>query len=130
MGTLRSLSLSNNQVADLAPLAGTNHMEALFLGDNYIEEVSALEGCTKLTRLSLSYNKVSSISPLSNLTNLTELYLSHNQITDVSPLLENNGLGVGDTVRVTDNPFDCTTNKHVIDELVARGVEVHHSCEF
>ena len=59
-----TLSLSSNQLTDVAPLAGL----------------------TSLTTLSLSGNQLTDVAPLAGLTSLTTLSLADNQLTDVAPL--------------------------------------------
>ncbi|RKU14019.1 hypothetical protein C6502_02395 [Candidatus Poribacteria bacterium] len=103
------LTLGNNDIQDLHPIAGLIQLEALYIWDNPISDISPLENLTslrtlglvaceivditplaaltQLETLSLDWNRlIVDISPLRNLTRLTQLRLSHNRIVDVSPL--------------------------------------------
>jgi len=97
---LRELSLSDNSIVDISPLAGLTQLRYLELGGNSISDISPLAGLTQLTRLFLWYNSISDISPLEGLTQLTTLYLNRNSISDVSPLV---GLTQLTTLDLSDN---------------------------
>jgi hypothetical protein len=84
------LSLANNQITDLSPLAELTNLRELFLNNNQISDLMPLAGLTNLQSLNLYDNQIIDISPLANLTNLGgpfgALGLSGNQISDLSPL--------------------------------------------
>ena len=103
------LTLGDNDIRDLHPIAGLIQLEALYIWDNPISDISPLENLTslmtlgliaceisdiaplaaltQLETLSLDWNRlIVDISPLRNLIRLTQLRLSHNRIVDVSPL--------------------------------------------
>ena len=80
------LNLSDEQIADVRPLAGLTKLERLDLSFNIITDVTPLATLTNLKVLFLDNNQIVDISPLAGLTNLNELDLNNNQITDVSPL--------------------------------------------
>lgn len=61
---LKFLDLENNQIIDIAPLAGRKNLMALRLWDN----------------------RISDIAPLTNLQNLEELQLQNNLIVDMKPI--------------------------------------------
>ena len=84
--SLTYLSLWENQINDLYPLAYLSNLRRLNLGNNNITDISRLSYLNGLRQLWLTHNQIINISPLSNLTNLTLLDLSENQITDISPL--------------------------------------------
>ena len=50
------LSLGDDRIRDLTPLAGMTSLQWLFLGDNQISDISPLSGLTSLTNLYLSRN--------------------------------------------------------------------------
>jgi len=83
---LTYLDASNNQIADISPLAGLTKLTDLRLHVNRIQGVSALRNMTALTRLFLSANQITDISPLAGLTKLTDLRPNTNQIKDISAL--------------------------------------------
>ncbi len=84
---LRTLSLEKNNISDIAPLARLTDLKSLHLYDNnYISDLSPLKGLTKLTSLRLTNNNISDISPLSALVNLELLFLAGNKVSDTSAL--------------------------------------------
>ena len=84
---LTSLTLNDNAIANLTPLAKLVNLEALNLANNEkISSISSLAKLTALTTLNLSNNKISSVSSLSKLTSLTDLNLSMNQISSLTAL--------------------------------------------
>jgi Leucine-rich repeat (LRR) protein len=80
------LSLYNNQISDLTPLAGLTNLWLLYLDDNQISDLTPLAGLTNLRALYLNNNQISDLTPLSGLINLRLLYLDNNQISDLTPL--------------------------------------------
>ena len=80
------LSLNDNLISNLSPLAGLTNLQYLNLYSNLISDLSPLEGLTNLQELDLDGNQISDLSPLAGLTNLQELDLWSNQISDISPL--------------------------------------------
>ena len=107
---MRRLSLSENNITDISPLAGLNlWIQQLNLGFNPIVDISALSGLTRMGwinlnleatditdisalaaltgmygQLDLGFNFISDISALSGLTNLRELDLRGNPLGDSS----------------------------------------------
>jgi hypothetical protein len=86
MTNLSELDLWDNQISDLASLAGLTSLKRVQLDANLISDLSPLAGLTNLTRLDLSFNQISDVSPLAGLMNLSYLSLSVNLITDLTPL--------------------------------------------
>ena len=84
--TLTGLSLRNNPISDISALAGLSNLKRLFLTGNAISDLSPLTGLINLIDLDLGGNSVSDISPVAGLINLTELDLHANSISDLSPL--------------------------------------------
>jgi parallel beta-helix repeat protein len=127
--TLTSLSwlrLDRNQISDIWPLACLTNLVQLDLGSNQISDLSPLSGLANLRSLQLSNNHISFISPLSDLTNLDFLSLEGNQISDTEPLVNNIGIGIGDTLDLTDNPLSADSLSIYIPQLEARGVTVYY----
>ena len=104
--------------ADMATL------DSLEANDADISDLSGLEFAVNLKWLDLSSNKITDISILEGLTNLTHLALSSNDIADLASLVANTGLGTGDTVDLTDNPLNVTSQDTHIPALQTRGVSV------
>ncbi len=76
------------EIADISGLESAVNLKALLLSDNQIEDLSPIAGSTILERLNLNRNNVSDISSLANMANLSILALSGNAVTDLSPLAE------------------------------------------
>ena len=84
---LTSLSLFQNQVRDISPVAGLIELTHLNLNNNdLIRNISPVAKLTKLTDLCLNYNQISDIKPVKNLTNIGQLCLIGNQISDINPV--------------------------------------------
>ncbi len=79
------LSADNCDISDLSPLSGL-HLYALSLWDNDITDISPLANMTSLESLTLWENPISDIRPLANLTNLYYLDLDDTLVSDVTPL--------------------------------------------
>lgn len=97
---LQTLSLFNNKVSDLSPIAGLVGLKDLYLRANNVSDISALDGLYSLEVLDLSENNVSDITPLAELRNITLLRLNDNNISDISAL---NGLKKMDRLILTNN---------------------------
>ena len=104
------LSLYENSIWDLTPLAGLDNLEVLELWENIITSVEPLRGLESLYELHLGGNAITDVEPLldvpnlqilhlwsndlddedlavlSRMTGLTELFLSGASITEVGPL--------------------------------------------
>ena len=83
---LKGLSLEDNQISDLSPLAGLINLRGLGLGNNLVSNISPLKGLKNLTHLYLENNQVSDLSPLAGLINLIFLGFSKGDVSDLSPL--------------------------------------------
>ena len=143
---MESLSLSNNSISDISPLAGLTNLKGLWLHSNAFSDISPLSGLTNLIVLDLQNNDISNISLLASFTNLTHLYLynntisnivpladlinlkvlnlRYNAISNIIPLVANPGLGSGDEVDVRNNPLSATSINRHIPFLQSRGVTV------
>ncbi len=87
LSTLEALSLHENSLTDISPLAGLTSLTNLNLAFNDIIDLSPLAGLTSLTTLYLQTNSSPiDLSPLASLTSLTYLDLSDNSLTDISLL--------------------------------------------
>ena len=83
---LETLTLRNNQIADIAPLAGLTGLQRLSLQVNEVADITPLANLTELTTLNLGGNRIADITPLAGLTELSWLMMSANQIADVAAL--------------------------------------------
>ena len=84
--SLKELFLSDNQIEDLSPIAGSTILEALDLNQNNVSDISSLADMTNLSSLGLSGNAVSDLSPLAELAVLNSLELRANAVSDISSL--------------------------------------------
>ena len=103
---LTTLTLNDNEIASLTPLAKLVNLETLNLANNEkISSISSLAKLTVLTNLNLSNNKISSVSSLSKLVVLETLNLSMNQIsslTSLSGLTSLTDLNLSNNTRIKD----------------------------
>jgi Leucine-rich repeat (LRR) protein len=98
-----ALDLSNNFIADIAPLARLQNLQALNLYGNYIYDLGPLKGLAGLKILDLGYNLIQDLTPLQSLTQLAELNISQNLAADLTPL---GGLGNLNRLYARDNPLE------------------------
>ena len=83
---LHEIVLSQNQIADITPLATLTNLVWVDLSENKFSDVSPLASLPKLYRINLDGTKVSDISPLAGLPRLRGLRVSRTAISDFSPL--------------------------------------------
>jgi internalin A len=120
---LQTFSLESNRIEDIGPLARfTGYSGSLDLSYNFIKDISPIAGYVNITNLDLSFNQITDITALVEFVNLENLDLSDNQIQDFTPLLDNPGIGGGDALILTNNPFNDEAHRQVIPELRRRGV--------
>ena len=80
------LGLSNNQIADVAPLSALKKLTTLYLSSNQIVDVAPLQALLNLTTLDLRYNQITEdtravlqkygIKPTATSVDLSRLYTS------------------------------------------------------
>ncbi|MEZ6071623.1 MAG: leucine-rich repeat domain-containing protein [Pirellulales bacterium] len=85
MRQLKVLRVGNG-LSDLTPLENSIELEEVWLNNNQISNLSPLCGMTKLRFLQLWDNHVTDLAPLAGLKGLRYLHLGQNNITDVTPL--------------------------------------------
>jgi len=140
MTKLWYLDLGSNRIANLLPLVGLPRLNVLLLDQNEISDVSPFAAMPGVEELSLAWNRVADVAPLARLEWLGDytmyapgervaitLDLTGNAIDDPVPLLSIVGLGPGDSIALSWNPFggvSAETLAAVLDELRARGVRV------
>lgn len=123
---LEELDLSSNSLSDIAFVANFTQVKVLSLRIIGISDISALSGLINLENLNLFYNEISNLTPLLGLSNISQLDLGHNQIEDISPLVNNNGIGSGDVITLTNNPLSSVSIDTYIPSLEARGATVQY----
>ena len=134
------LDLGSNRVTNLLPLVGLPKLTILSVAANGIVDIDALTQMLGLEEIDLSWNQIVDLLPLVGLewlgdytmfapgerTALT-LNLAGNAIVDPSPLLACIGLGAGDSVDLSWNPFLAISADDVacvVALLAQRGVAV------
>jgi Leucine-rich repeat (LRR) protein len=103
---LAHLSLVDNEIENITPLARLTELETLYLDRNACFDLSPLAGLVNLRRLSLGGfwvdedvgtltleafgpawgPAITNVAPLARLTNLTELHIQNHAIRDIKPL--------------------------------------------
>ena len=83
---LENLSLGQNALTNLFPLAHLTNLRHLFVPDCQLNDISPLSSLTRLEELNARGNSISDLLPLARLTTLKHLNLSHCLIVDISPL--------------------------------------------
>jgi len=85
---LSSLEVDDNQgeIATLLPLAGLTNLSCLVLGQVYVNSFAPLSGLSNLTSLVLRKGNVANLNFLQNLRRLTALSLPQNRVRSISPL--------------------------------------------
>ena len=90
---LKTLRLSNNNIAGLDLLLNLTKMQYLYLdGNPSINSLLPLSGMTDMRNLRISGGNVMNISVVSNFKKLLWLHLSDNVITDITPIADINTL--------------------------------------
>ncbi|MCL1831973.1 MAG: leucine-rich repeat domain-containing protein [Oscillospiraceae bacterium] len=83
---ITNLSLRDNELTDLTPLAQFRYLETLNISENQIVDLKPLSELKNLKRLIISGNQIVDLTPLSALDGLMVLELQNNEIKDVTPL--------------------------------------------
>ena len=79
---LTNLSLQENSIWDLSPLAGLDKLELLELWHNLISDLEPLRGLPALNELHLDENAISNIEPLLDLPSFQILHVWRNDLDD------------------------------------------------
>ena len=113
---LKHLSLDNNLVTDISPLANL-HLKTLSLNGNKITDLNPLKNMTSLEDLSLKGNKIADISPLTRLTSLTSLNLE-----DQQPSIKPNDKSFASSLKdLAGNVVSITNSADVINSTATPG---------
>ena len=121
------LDINNNRVTDISSLSRLTALDQFYLERNQVGDISVVSNFLALTVLRFNDNQVADISSLRSLGGLREVTMSGNQVEDLAALVENQGVGLGDTVNVTGNPLGEEALYVQIPELRNRGVVVIHA---
>jgi Leucine-rich repeat (LRR) protein len=126
---LHTLLAEDNDVTDLTPLDEQNLTE-LRLSSNAVSDIAALAGMTNLQILHVDLNQVTNVAALGQLLELSDLDLHDNLLIDLQPIVDNAGIGAGDLVDVSQNPFEesCAASATQLEALRERGVELTTLC--
>jgi hypothetical protein len=119
---LKYLNIQFNLVSDIEWITTLDNLQKLNLSNNQLNDIRPLETLTKIKELDLSRNTIRNIECLSNLRNILILNLSHNLVRNLTPLLENQGIGLGDTIYLGNTNVNRFSREIV--ELRNRGVMV------
>ncbi|MDQ8204497.1 leucine-rich repeat domain-containing protein [Pelagicoccus sp. SDUM812003] len=83
---LKTLAATQNEISDLEPLRGLEHLRYVEAARNDLSNLNALKGLTSLEYLYLAENRIDDISGLAGLTNLEELTIFGNRVRDLRSL--------------------------------------------
>jgi len=118
---LKDLTLFENQIDDLTPLAGLTKLESLQLGANRVWDLGPLAGMTHLRRLGLQDNEIRTLEPLAGLTDLEWLTLDNNLISS-GELAHLSGMTSLRWLTIEGNPI---TSLEGLGPLPASGLECY-----
>lgn len=79
-GNLKTLTLVNNNIRDIWPLASLKQLTTVNLGKNNIYDLRPLASLTYLSQLNLHQNDISDVTPLTELNLLVSLNLANNKV--------------------------------------------------
>ncbi|HOZ08863.1 MAG TPA: leucine-rich repeat domain-containing protein, partial [candidate division Zixibacteria bacterium] len=122
---LELLRLGGNNLSDIGFLSGRfPQLRDLTLANNSITNLAPLAGHAALQDIYLPGNNIVDLSPLRNLANLRIIHLNYNAITDLQPLVDNGGVGQGDAVYLKFNPIPDPSTNGQVQALQAQFVEL------
>lgn len=84
--TIRELDLSGNRIEDISPLAGMAQLTVLELNDNAVASLAPLSGCAKLRTVRVSRNRLTGLTGLEQALELKEIEAAENEITEIDGL--------------------------------------------
>lgn len=120
---LQNLSLANNALVDITPLAHLTKLRTLDLSQNILIDIRPLRNLNNLIGLNLAYNSIVNIIALPQTAGYMNLFLNDNRINDLRRL---GGLAFGDgaAISVEHNPLDLSehsASREVIANLENAG---------
>ena len=111
---LQSVTLANNQITDLAPLAGLEKMQLLDLADNSVTDLSPITAMQNLRTLWVADNQLTSIEPVKSCPKIWSLDVAGNRLTDLTPA---GSLSWLTTLEISDNKITSLQGIEPLDEL-------------
>jgi len=119
---LKSLSLNGTLVKNESALGNLTQLEILHMNKSDIHNASFVSNLRNLKELSLEgNNNLLNVGNLQNATGLMFFHIGMTPITDLSMIKNNYNLKL---MTITQNAYNL--NKQFVEELKARGVEVHY----
>lgn len=82
---LMDLSVTENNISDLSPLADKDKLQSIYFDYNNVSDITPLENKSRLAIVEFGYNHVKDISPLKDCP-LVSLIAAHNGVEDISIL--------------------------------------------
>ena len=83
---LDELSLGDNQISDLSPIAGLINLRSLSFPRSNVSDISPLAGLINLRYLAFTETNVSDLSPITKLINLESLSFEGDNVSDLSQI--------------------------------------------
>lgn len=111
---IMKIDLANNEIADLAPIAGLKNLQSVDLSGNKIASIESLANLKQMQYLQLSKNQISDLAPLANMQKLNSLYLNDNQIVNLTPV---EGLRKLWTLQLAGNPIESISSLSGLKQL-------------
>ena len=125
LSNLKTLSIANNAIDDISALSDLINLTLLSAHHTLLVDISSIAGLTALDNIWLHNNAIVDISPLQGLTAAAVITLNDNtSLRDIQPLFNNEGLGAGDSVNLTNTAVICTD----VTALRGKGVAVTSTC--
>ena len=122
---LKRLSLFDNQIINIKPLANLTRLEKLWLYDNKIRDVSPLAGLVNLETLHLSGNPITNTEPLAKLKKLKDVDIKITTPTAVAIPDKNlaaavrEALGLGAKATITKQAMPKLTSLNASDRQIS-----------
>lgn len=89
---LKYLYLDNTPISDLSPIAGLQGLKYLYLDGTNIDDLRYTADLEGLEYLSVNNTRVSSLAPVRSLTSLKKVLFSRTEVSDLRPLLQCYGI--------------------------------------
>ena len=87
--SVTDLSIDQNKVSDLSPVAKLKNLEAISFSDNQVKDLSPLSGLPKLDYVLFNNNAVTDLKPLASSPGILaggQVYFTQNHVADMSPI--------------------------------------------
>jgi internalin A len=87
LDTLLVLELRNNRIESIEPIACLEQLESLHLAENAIADLSPVAGLAALQRLDVRANRIDDVRSVAGLSALEDLMIESNQVRDLAPFI-------------------------------------------